>query len=168
MNIKFTNNSVSGLNRRYRGFDFELPGSTSKTMDVPEQYVENLTTYLKEKHPAVICEKVEVEKTDAPPVADGTEEKTKENTEAGATEGAGSAGNDGNQVAPLPDANEPAAKVEGEAEKTDAPPVADADSAPANTGGSESGTGQKEKEAAGPGNANSSGNKNKKGGGNKK
>lgn len=70
MNIKFTNNSVSGLNRRYRGFDFELPGSTSKTMDVPEQYVENLTTYLKEKHPAVICEKVEVEKTDAPPVAD--------------------------------------------------------------------------------------------------
>jgi hypothetical protein len=55
MKIKFENNSVSGVNRRYIGFTLDIPGRSSQIVDVPRQYVKNALSYLKHRHPAVIC-----------------------------------------------------------------------------------------------------------------
>lgn len=80
MEMKFTNNSVSGINRRYRGFNFELAGHASAIINVPAQYAANLTAYLKENHPAVVIEEAEAKKSSAgaKPVIDpeSTSEKT--------------------------------------------------------------------------------------------
>ena len=53
MFYKFKNNSVSGVNRKYRAFDFELAGSAEKEIDVPAQYEDDLLKYLKLRQPAV-------------------------------------------------------------------------------------------------------------------
>ena len=55
MKIQFTNNSVSGIKRRYRGFTLVLPGNTSQVIDVPPIHVFDILKYLKDRHPAVIC-----------------------------------------------------------------------------------------------------------------
>lgn len=78
MEMKFTNNSVSGINRRYRGFNFELAGHASAIINVPAQYASNLTAYLKVNHPAVVIEEAEARKSNVKPVinAENTSEKT--------------------------------------------------------------------------------------------
>jgi hypothetical protein len=55
MKAQFTNNSVSGVHRAYRGFTFDLPGRTSKEIEVPAQYADNLTQYLEKNCPYVEC-----------------------------------------------------------------------------------------------------------------
>jgi hypothetical protein len=59
MKIQFDNNSVSGVNRRYRHFNLDLPGYSSQVIDVPPQYVADALSYLKQRHPAVICMVIE-------------------------------------------------------------------------------------------------------------
>lgn len=55
MKIEFNNNSVSGVNRKYRGFTLDIPGHSLQVIDVPSQYVKDVLSYLKHSHPAVIC-----------------------------------------------------------------------------------------------------------------
>ncbi len=62
MKIRFDNNSVSGVNRKYRGFDLNIPGHSSITVDVPPQYAKDAMTYLKHRHPAVVCTPIIPEK----------------------------------------------------------------------------------------------------------
>jgi len=69
MKINFVNNSVSGVNRKYRGFVLDIPGQSARTVDVPSQYVNDAISYLKYRHPAVICTPIAVEKPEAPPQA---------------------------------------------------------------------------------------------------
>ncbi|MFZ4440391.1 MAG: hypothetical protein ACOYOS_18365 [Syntrophales bacterium] len=64
MKIRFVNNSVSGVNRKYRGFVLDIPGSSTITVDVPSQHVNDAVSYLKYRHPAVICTELAQE---APP-----------------------------------------------------------------------------------------------------
>ncbi len=66
MKIQFQNNSVSGVNRKYRGFVLDLPGHSSQAIDVPPQYVKDVLSYLKYRHPAVICTPV-AEKLESSP-----------------------------------------------------------------------------------------------------
>lgn len=70
MKIKFDNNSVSGVNRKYRGFVLDIPGQSSRTVDVPPQYVSDAVAYLKYRHPAVICTPLVAERaSEAAPAA---------------------------------------------------------------------------------------------------
>jgi len=64
MKIRFDNNSVSGVARKYRDFEFGLPGNTTKVIDVPGKYVTDIITHLNYRHPAVICTPVEEEQPD--------------------------------------------------------------------------------------------------------
>lgn len=91
MEIKFVNNSVSGVNRRYRGFNFELPGSAEITIDVPSQYVADLKKYLKNRHPAVsvidVAEETAAESAGAQTWGGVTETEETTDSAASATEG---------------------------------------------------------------------------------
>jgi len=62
MKIRFDNNSVSGVNRKYRGFVLDIPGQSSITVDIPSQYVNDAMSYLKYRHPAVVCTQIAAEK----------------------------------------------------------------------------------------------------------
>ena len=66
MKIRFDNNSVSGVNRKYRGFVLDIPGLSSVTVDVPSQYVNDAVSHLKYRHPAVICTPIMAEKPEDP------------------------------------------------------------------------------------------------------
>lgn len=89
MKIKFINNSVSGVNRKYRGFTFELQGYTEKTIDVPSQYAGDLKKYLKNRHPAVqvidvveesISDNADQQSAQAENIEDITEDNGTDNT----------------------------------------------------------------------------------------
>jgi hypothetical protein len=62
--ITFQNNSVSGINRRYRTFLLDIPGRTEKTIEVPDNFVADVTAYLKKNHPAVVVQPVQATEPD--------------------------------------------------------------------------------------------------------
>lgn len=62
MKIRFDNHSVSGVSRQYRGFVLELPGHSSREVDVPQHYVKDVLAYLSNRHPAVFFVPVALEK----------------------------------------------------------------------------------------------------------
>jgi hypothetical protein len=116
MKIRFDNNSVSGVNRKYRGFVLDIPGHSSQVIDVPVQYVKDALSYLGHRHPAVACtplvEEVPEEKkpestspSEAEAVADQTEKVV--DTETSDEDSAGEAVNeDAPQRAEKTDAKE--------------------------------------------------------------
>lgn len=61
MKITFSNNSVSSIHRKYRRFALDIPGSSSKTINVPQQYVNAVLSYLNSNFPAVTCTPAEEE-----------------------------------------------------------------------------------------------------------
>lgn len=68
MKIKFCNNSVSGVNRKYRGFTLDIPGRATVIADVQDEYARDVFDYLKYRHPAVVFAEIPPELPESEPV----------------------------------------------------------------------------------------------------
>lgn len=82
MKIKFENFSVSGVSRKYRGFDLDIPGHSigdkSITLDVPLYLVEDICQHLKTNHPAIKITQLNEDEVPLPIAAEVSEEEVPE------------------------------------------------------------------------------------------